>query len=139
MVNEVKMYNGLLQVKNRKKGRKYQNEETQKRKLSPRPRSRRASLVESLYESTVLSIEEENKQKPKNISDDQWKSQRKKIGLSKSFKSVQLANSILERKKVSALTFIKTHFNGKNVLIMSIKTLSLILSFRVTNHAFVGI
>ena len=107
------MYKGLLKGRKRKEGHKYEDEETDDQLSTPRPRSRRASLVESMYESTVISLGEEKKEKRKEISDYHWNMERKKIGFSKSSKNVKLANLVLDRKSLSAVKFIQTHFNRK--------------------------
>ena len=94
------MYKGLLKGRKRKEGHKYEDEETDDQLSTPRPRSRRASLVESMYESTVISLGEEKKEKRKEISDYHWNMERKKIGFLKSSKNVHLANLVLDRKSL---------------------------------------
>ena len=76
------------------------------------PATAPASRAESLYCSTVLSVEEEaGRVGGARLNTQQWILQRKKIGLSRrSVKTLQ-ARIAQEQSKMSAITFIETHFN----------------------------
>ena len=76
-------------------------------------KSRATSVAESMYASTILSIEEENRKKKKTLNDQQWVLQRKKIGLSRRSTKTLQAKIQQEGRKMSAITFIETHFNRK--------------------------
>ena len=105
------MYKGLLDVQNKLKGRKYENKETEGAGCSttPRPRSRRASMVESLYEATVVAMEEDYKPRQTDINEFRQKMEQ----TNKSSKKVQMANMIFERNKISAVSFIRENFSRK--------------------------
>ena len=74
---------------------------------------RSGSISDSLYASTILSIEEENRRQKKTLNDQQWVLQRKKIGLSRKAAKTLQAKIHQERSKMSAITYIETHFNRK--------------------------
>ena len=97
-------------------------------------KSRSPSIGESLYASTILSIEvchlftinihqyifsivkEENKKRNRPLNDQQWVLQRKRIGLSrKSMKTLQ-ASVESQKNKMTAISFIETHFNRKECI-----------------------
>ena len=81
-------------------------------------RSHTTSVGESLYASTVLSLGEEETRRrgAKPLNDQQWVLQRKRIGLSrKSMKTLQ-ASLDTQKNKMTAITYIETHFNRKECM-----------------------
>ena len=81
-------------------------------------RSHATSVGESLYASTVLSLGEQETRRrgAKPLNDQQWVLQRKRIGLSrKSMKTLQ-ASLDTQKVKMTAITYIETHFNRKECM-----------------------
>ena len=75
-----------------------------------------SSMGDSLYASTILSMEEEQRKKGPQLNDQQWVLQRKRIGLSrKSMKTLQ-ASLDTQKNKMTAITYIETHFNRKECM-----------------------
>ena len=60
-----------------------------------------------------MSMEEDYKKTRWTMNDQQWVLQRKKIGLSRRSRRTLHAKLNEERSKMSAITFIHTHFNRK--------------------------
>ena len=75
--------------------------------------SRSTSIAESLYASTIMSLEEDSRKTRWTMNDQQWVLQRKKIGLSRRSRRTLHAKLNEERTKMSAITYIHTHFNRK--------------------------
>ena len=64
----------------------------------------------------IISIKEENKRRNRPLNDQQWVLQRKRIGLSrKSMKTLQAAVES-QKNKMTAISFIETHFNRKECI-----------------------
>lgn len=80
---------------------------------SPSAKSRAPSIGESLYASTILSIEEETRRNNKQLNDQQWVLQRKRIGLSRRAMKTLQATVDSNKDKMTAINFIETHFNRK--------------------------
>ena len=77
--------------------------------------SRSTSIAESLYASTIMSLEGEGRDRKSRwtMNDQQWVLQRKKIGLSRRSRRTLHAKLNEQRNKMSAITYIHTHFNRK--------------------------
>ena len=75
--------------------------------------SRAVSIADSVYASTIMSQEEDARRNRYAMNDQQWVLQRKKIGLSRRSKKALEARLVEERQKMSAITYIHTHFNRK--------------------------
>ena len=91
---------------------------TERRSSRDTVRSHATSVGESLYASTVLSLGEQETRRrgAKPLNDQQWVLQRKRIGLSrKSMKTLQ-ASLDTQKVKMTAITYIETHFNRKECM-----------------------
>ena len=76
-------------------------------------RSRATSIADSVYASTIMSGEVSDARSRFAMNDQQWVLQRKKIGLSRRNKKVLQNKLAAEKQKMSAITYIQTHFNRK--------------------------
>ena len=110
------MYKGLLSVKRKQQEKKYEDAEDTTQEAPQRPRSRRASLVESLYESAILSMEEEKSEKVKETEDCHWENKKQMSAFSRHGKNLQLANLLIEKQTTTAVKFIKNNFTRKECI-----------------------
>ena len=76
-------------------------------------RSRATSIADSVYASTIMSGEGGEVRGRFAMNDQQWVLQRKKIGLSRRSRRTLHAKLNEQRNKMSAITYIHTHFNRK--------------------------
>ena len=73
----------------------------------------RVSFGDSVYASTIWSMENEQVKKVPKLNDQQWVMQRKKIGLSRKVKKTQQDKQEHERNKSKFISFMESKFKRK--------------------------
>ena len=71
-------------------------------------------MGDSLYASTILSMEEEQRKKGPQLNDQQWVLQRKKIGLSRKSKKTREAREHAEESKAQTIAFFQANFSRRD-------------------------
>ena len=71
-------------------------------------------MGDSLYASTILSMEEEQRKKGPQLNDQQWVLQRKKIGLSRRSKKTREAREHAEESKAQTIAFYQSNFSRRD-------------------------
>ena len=75
-------------------------------------RGSRLSIGESVFASTILSMEQEQERKAPRLNDQQWVLQRKRIGLSRKSKKTREAAEQREQSKARTIAFYRSNFSS---------------------------